>query len=296
MWSLFIFSGKVTDMKVKFTLKKTGRMIAKHMPDILVYGGTVGIGATAWLAFDAGANYAGRGDDELTRKDVVDILKKPVITGAVSATMILTGNRMHRLRYKRLGNAYNKLASDYRALEAATIGAFGMEGRKKILEEQAKQRDIPRRSIPLEDNQFEFYDSVTSQTFISTLTDVYDAQADIASILSHEFYLSLKDYCNIFGIPHRYRNANKEWVECIDDLGWDSSELYEYMECSIPRFFNQRMEEPDGYVWYHMSVDIPPTVDGVLNGTEPPAIVGCYDEYGIAKTASPWMNGTTRKE
>lgn len=283
-------------MKWKAAFRKTGRSIVKYTPDILTYVGTAGLGATAWMAFDAGAAYAQRkscgvDEDALTGKDVIDILKKPVITGTISATMVLTGNRMHRLRYKRLGNAYNKLASDYHSLEAAAIGAFGMEGRKKILEEQAKQNDVPRRSIPLEDNQFEFYDSVTSQTFISTLTDVYNAQADIASILSHSFYLSLKDYCNIFGIPHRYRNENKHWVECIDDLGWDASELYEYIECSIPRFFNQKMVEPDGYVWYHMSVDIPPTVDGILNGTEPPFVVGCYDEYGIAKTASPWMEG-----
>lgn len=271
-------------MKVKATLKKTGRTLYKHLPDILTYAGAAGIGVTAWLSFDAGANYASRGNAELTRKDVVDILKKPVISGVASTTLILTGNRMHRIRYKKLGSAYNKLAMDYHALEAATIGAFGMEGRKKVLEEQAKMNNAPRRSIPLEEDQFEFYDSVTKQTFVSTLKDVYEAQADINTILgSSLMYLSLRDYCDIFGMPHRYKNCNDEWVESIADLGWDSSELYAYCECGVLSFFNEKMVEPDGYTWYYMSVDIPPTVDGILISEDPVPIRNCYDEFSLAK-------------
>lgn len=279
-------------MKVKATLKKTGRTLYKHLPDILTYTGAAGIGVTAWLSFDAGANYASRGNTELTRKDVVDILKKPVISGVTSTALILTGNKMHRVRYKKLGYAYNKLAMDYHALEAATIGAFGMEGRKKILEEQAIQNALPRRSIPLEDDQFEFYDAVTKQTFISTLKDVYDAQADISTILGGSImYLSLRDYCDIFGMPHRYKNCNGEWIETIADLGWDSSEMYAYCECGVLRFFNEKMVEPDGYTWYHMSVDIPPTVDGILTEEEPMPDHSFYDEYGLAKTSTAWMEG-----
>lgn len=285
-------------MKMKAVLKKTGRKLYKYAPDILTYSGAVGVGMTAWLSFDAGAEYAQRkscGGDEnaLTRKDVVDILKKPVISGVASATLILTGNRMHRIRYQKLGSAYNKLAMDYHALEAATIGAFGMEGRKKVLEEQAKVEAIPRRSIPLEDDQFEFYDSVTKQTFVSTLKDVYDAQADISKILaSSTAYLSLRDYCDIFGLPHRYKNCNGEWVETIADLGWDASEMYAYCECGILSFDNERMVEDDGYIWYYMSVDdIPPTIDGLLPSEGPLPIKNCYDEYGLAKTSTAWMEG-----
>lgn len=281
-------------MKVKFKLstKRIAHYIWKQIPNILTAGSIVGTAATAYYTYEGykkAVNTILQNPDD---PDKIAVLKAFVPAAASMAFGIgcsIGSNRVAHSRLVQSETNYRSLLADYKKYEAAVIGAIGAETNNRIQTSLAKPEPAQTEDLP--EKTYIFYDPITRQHFESTLEAVMEAEADFNHRLARDAWATIEDYCNAFGLPKKFVDRHGNEIDAgRSDLGWDAGEMWDWQGDSWLEFWNERISAEGEPVWYYIHVGMCPSYDGVIDYDFPGADE-LYDEYGLAKTASPWMKG-----
>lgn len=252
------------DFKIKLNrfTHKTARTLALNAPNILTLLGIAGVGITTYLTAKATTKVNElssrlifeEGTEENDKKVAMAIAKecaKPAIAAIGTAACIVGANAINTSRINGLAYRYNKTVSQFNDYKAAAVAALGGEAKKKIEDYISAKKVEESKPAVSSDDDVIFVDMYTKQTFQSNLADVVSSMYALNRLLVLNGYASLADYLDLLGLP--YEKDDKY-------MGWDIDEIANTYGDLWIDFVNEKHEEPDGTVYYTISMLTEPTL------------------------------------
>ena len=230
-------------MSISKTLKRTTTILKKHLPDILSYGGAVGVVATSVLSGKAAIK---------AHKEIEDIEAycggeingyakffntwhyyiPTFLVGSATIGCIVSSNIIYGRRYSDLVAAYTLLANTYRDYQDKVIETYGEEAHEEIVKSIAvdKASDIPLYAYEtsgasmldfgVDDGwQHLFYLRCADRFFTSTISKVLQAEYYVNRNLMMGHPVSLADFTILLGLEPDRGEAEVGWP-IIDELCW----------------------------------------------------------------------------
>lgn len=249
-------------IKINRFAHKTMRTLSLNAPNILTLLGIAGIGVTTYLTAKATTKVnelSSRlifedGTEENDKKVTTAIAKecvKPAIAALGTAACIIGANAINTSRINGLACRYNKTVSQFNDYKAAAAAALGGEAKKKIEDYIAAKNVAESKLTVSSDDDIIFVDTYTKRTFQSNLADVVSSMYALNRLLVLNGYASLADYLDLLGLP--YEKDDKY-------MGWDVDEISSIYGDIWIDFVNEKHEEPDGTVYYTISMLTEPTL------------------------------------
>ena len=210
-------------------IKKAGRSISKHSPEILTGIGIAGMITSTVLAVKATPKAVQIIEEEkkeketekLPPKDIVKITWKcyipSAVTCAASVACLIGARSVQSKRTAALATAY-KLSetalNDYREKVIETIGEKKEKTiRDEVAKEQVKRDPVSTREIILtEKGNTLCYDVISGRYFKSDIDKIKRAENELNKKLLSEMYLSLNEFYDALGLKP---------TSLGNELGWN---------------------------------------------------------------------------
>lgn len=244
-------------MNLQRPFYKIVRTVSKNLPTILTCVSAIGVFATGYFSAKAAHETIKTLGSDVSKfekeewKEVAINYIPAIASAMLTVGTMATANKISKQRIKGLTVAYTNLNTRFNKFKLAAMGALGTEGYKQIMETEAKN-DIKESPIPVEDNEFIFYDYFSHQDFLAKLEDVIAAQYDLNRMFVLRGYVTLNDYYALLGLPQTDEGA----ILC-----WSLDSGMEFYGYEWIDFINQKHEEDDGSVWYSIFMPFEPTID-----------------------------------
>ena len=216
-------------------VKKTGRMIDKHSPAILIGCGLVGFGTTVVLVakeapiardkLDEVHKELGKREEEVSKgrvifeetKAVLPIYAPAIVSGTVACGCILASYRISSKRTAALATAYEFANSSLLEYQQKVVEKLGekkeREIRQEIVEDKIMKNPPPANTDePYIDGMYLYYDVYTGRYFRANSVIIGKGEKEITKRLYLENWVPLNDFFWEIGIGP---------VEVGDDVGFD---------------------------------------------------------------------------
>lgn len=201
-------------MDLQHIARTLGKEAKKHAPTVLTIIGTIGVGATTYLAARGGYRSAEslivyramHGEESLTPKEKVSAVWKHYIpaasTGFTTVALMITANTISVKRQAALIGAYAISERFLTAYKDKMIEQLGVDGeqqaRAEILRDTAAE-SYPQEISHIPEGKSIFLDSLSGQYFPSDVETVRKAMNDTNQKCINEGYSSMNYFYSLIG-------------------------------------------------------------------------------------------------
>lgn len=255
-------------MNTKHFIKKSGRFLKDHLPEILTITSTIGIGASIYLTRKAtkaeqilqnGGNLEAMEPIEKV-KVYASIYWPLAVVSTASIGCMWCAHILDKRQQTQLLSAYMALGQAYERYKEIVRKNVDHETYCKIQEEYEEElraeQEFPRDT----DDKLLFYLPFYNQYFNATMKEVIDAEYQVNREFALAGYVDFNMFLDALGI---------EPIVGGDDIGWSQDAGVAFYGYGWIEFEHRLQTTDDGLECYYIEMPFLPTED--------------YQDYGIAK-------------
>lgn len=256
-------------MNTKHIMKKTGRFLKKHLPEILTAASTVGVGASIYLTRKATkAEQILQNEGNLEAMEPIEKVKAyasiywPVaIVSTASIGCMWCAHILDKRMQTQLLSAYMALGQAYEHYKEVVRRNVDEETFCKIRHEYEEEMKEPKKE-GLEEELL-FYLPFYNRYFNATMKEVIDAEYQVNREFALSGYASFNTFLDALGIYP---------IVGGDDIGWSQDAGVAFYGYGWIEFEHRLQTTDDGLECYYIDMPFLPTED--------------YLNYGIGQIIS----------
>lgn len=256
-------------MNTKHIMKKTGRFLKKHLPEILTAASTVGVGASIYLTRKATkAEQILQNEGNLEAMEPIEKVKAyasiywPVaIVSTASIGCMWCAHILDKRMQTQLLSAYMALGQAYEHYKEVVRRNVDEETFCKIQHEYEEEMKEPKKE-GLEEELL-FYLPFYNRYFNATMKEVIDAEYQVNREFALSGYASFNTFLDALGIYP---------IVGGDDIGWSQDAGVAFYGYGWIEFEHRLQTTDDGLECYYIDMPFLPTED--------------YLNYGIGQIIS----------